>query len=123
LGKQLKQPDVFISTGKLTVDQLKIDRDIAVQREASSHQQWEKLAEEDRLAIRDIVVHMFETVLDQVDSWLPGAVDMNDVGQFVDVRVRAIFADLKTQVESRREMTSRQFKLASEETLAMAKGD
>jgi hypothetical protein len=42
LGKQLKQSDVFISTGKLTVDQLKIDRDIAVQREASSHQQWEK---------------------------------------------------------------------------------
>jgi hypothetical protein len=123
LGKQLKQSDVFISTGKLTVDQLKIDRDIAVQREASSHQQWEKLAEEDRLAIRDIVIHMFETVLDQVDSWLPGAVDMNDVGQFVDVRVRTIFADLKTQVESRREMTSRQFKLASEETLAMAKGE
>jgi hypothetical protein len=48
---------------------------------------------------------------------------MNDVGQFVDVRVRTIFADLKTQVESRREMTSRQFKLASEETLAMAKGE
>lgn len=122
MGKQLKESDMFIKTGKLTVDQLKIDRDIAVEREASSHQQWEKLHEEDQQALRDIVVHMMETILDQVDSWLPGAIDMNDVGQYADVRFRAVFADLKTQVESRREMTKRQFEQARAETLAMAQG-
>lgn len=115
------QTTLNIKPGLLTAAQIERDREITVAREAESVKLWEGMDADQKAAIKYIVERSLERALDKIDTWLPGAVTLDSIGQYMDLTVRIIFSDLQTEQEARQELTQRQIRQAALGTLSMIK--
>jgi hypothetical protein len=110
--------DLTIEVGMLTPSDVWKQKDEWVAREAKSLEEWNKMDEESRATILEIVSRTLDRLQERMEQWVPQSLTIEQA-KYMDVRFRLLFTDLEAEMKARAEITQRKIKEAAEGTVKM----
>ena len=90
------------------------DKDEWIEREAKSLESWEKMDDEMRATVLDIVDRSLQRMRDRMDVWVPASMEISQ-GDYVDIKFRLIFSDMEREKAAKLELTQRRLDEAREQ--------
>lgn len=94
-------------------------KDKWVQRAKDSRKEWDKMSQEQRDALVDLVQSSIERMHDRAEEWIPEGLIVEG-GNYLDVHIRFILTDIDKKIERQQEATSfaiKRAKASLQETL------
>lgn len=91
-----------------------VEKDEWIEREATSLESWEKMDDEMRATVLDIVDRSLQRMRDRMDVWVPASMEIAQ-GDYVDIKFRLIFSDMEREKAAKLELTQRRLDEAREQ--------
>lgn len=107
-----------VKTGVLGPVDVWKSKDEFIEKERKSQEEWEKMADDDRQAIFEIVGRALDRLKDNIETWVPASLEVQS-GRYLDCTFRILFSELEEEIKAREELTQRRIQAAAEETVAM----
>jgi hypothetical protein len=109
---------VTVEMGLLTPADVWKQKDEWVAREAASLEAWNKMDEEMRATIMEIVGRTLDRLQERMDQWVPQSFEIEQA-KYMDCRFRLLFTDLESEMKARAEITQRKIREAAAGTAAL----
>jgi hypothetical protein len=111
--------DVTVETGVCTPKDIWDNKNKWFEDTKKSREEWEKLADENREAMINLVKNAIARMYDRVDEWVPESFEFES-GNFVGCHFKILCTDIDKEIERAEAATSFQIAEASKETAIMA---
>jgi len=103
-----------IEFSELTPELIWKNKDDWTARQEKSITEWNKMTEETKAAVLDIVERSLDRVKDRVDAWVPTSLELQQ-GQYLDVSFRIVFTELEQETLAKEQITKRRIASAADE--------
>ena len=97
---------VETDTGVFNAENVWEARDEDHASEKESAEEWEKLNDDEREVIHDVVTKGLSEIHDRLDEWLPYSLEI-DRGRWLKVSFRLLFSDLEDEIKHQVEVSKR----------------
>lgn len=97
-------------------------RDEDHEAEQNRFKEFEKLTDEEREVVRDVVSKGLSEIHDRIDEWLPYGLDI-DRGRWVKVNFRLLFSDLEDEIKHQVEVSERKINESAEQLAEVLESD
>lgn len=107
--------EMTVNVGTLTQADIWKDKERFFEEAKKSQEGWANMSEDQRTALLDIVDRALDRMKDQVERWVPDALQLAN-GQYMECTFRILFTDLDEEMRRREEITDRRIARAATET-------
>lgn len=107
--------EMTVNVGTLTQADIWKDKERFFEEAKKSQEGWANMSEDQRTALLDIVDRALDRMKDQVERWVPDALQLAN-GQYMECTFRILFTDLDEEMRRREEVTDRRIARAATET-------
>lgn len=100
------------------------EKDNWMERESKSLEVWEKMDEETKAVMIEIIDRSLQRMRDRLDVWVPASLGTGESpmeqGDYIDIQFRLIFSDVDREKQAKLELTERRLNEAKEEARRLA---